>query len=58
METNELFEKKCKEAYIKLRNNDILFELYPHLLGTWSLDKKQWREEYKKMIINNLKKSK
>ena len=56
METNELFEKKCKNAYIKLRNNDILFELYPHLTGIWSSDKTSWQEEYKKLAINSLKK--
>jgi hypothetical protein len=56
METNELFDKKCKDAYIKLRTSNILFELYPHMCGIWSTDKKSWQEEYKKMIINKLKK--
>lgn len=56
METNELFEKKYKDAYLKLRTNNLLFELYPHMSGIWSLDKTNWKEEYKKMIIDNLKK--
>lgn len=56
METNELFEKKCKDSYIKLRTNDILIELYPHMCGIWSSDKKSWQEEYKKIVINSLKK--
>jgi hypothetical protein len=56
METNELFEKKSKDAYLKLRTNNILFELYPHLSGIWSSDKIPWQDEYKKMVINSLKK--
>lgn len=56
METNELFEKKSKDAYIKLRNSNVLYELYPHMTGIWSVDKTNWREEYKKMLINKLKK--
>jgi hypothetical protein len=56
METNDLFKKKSKDAYIKLKNNNILFELYPHMSGIWSIDKNNWSEEYKKMIIDKLKK--
>ena len=56
METNEFFDKKCKDAYYKLKNSGIFFDLYPHFSGLWSKDKIKWQKEYKKMIIDKLKK--